>query len=134
MISRINPFVILGVLALILALLFLGVKNREDKIQKGNVELAQYEAKAKMLQELQRGWNQKNIASKLNSLTSSAKLKANSKFTKTNDRAIMTISNVDKNEADSIIKNFLNEPFEVKKFEIKRVSENALEVRLEVAQ
>lgn len=134
MISRINPFFILGILALLLALLFFGVKSRESKIQKGNIELAKYEAKAKMLQELQRGWNQKNITSKLNSLAQSAMLKSNSKYTKTNDRAIMSISKVDKSQADNIVKNIFNEPFEIKKFNIKRATEHLLEIHLEVAQ
>lgn len=132
MIRRINPFILLGVLASVLIFMFIGVQKKEKSIQERNINLANYEAKAKMLQELKRGWEQKNIAAKLSSLASTSKLKANSNSKQSNDRIIMTISNVDKSEADKLIKDFLNEQFDVKKLSIKRLSEDNLEIMFEV--
>lgn len=133
MIRRINPFILLGVLASVLVFMFIGVQKKEKSIQERNINLANYEARAKMLQELKRGWEQKNIATKLSSLVSTSKLKANSSSKQTNDRIIMTFLNVDKSEADKLIKDFLNEQFDVKKLSIKRLSEDNLEIMFEVS-
>lgn len=133
MIRRANPIIVLGVLVLVLVFLFLGVQAKEESIKQGSIELAKYEAKAKMLQELKRGWNQKNIASKLSSLTSSPALKSNSKINRLSDKIVMSIGGIDKAQADKIIKDFLNEPFDIRKFQIKRVSQDSVEIQLEVA-
>lgn len=133
MIRRINPFLVLGILAFVLVLFLLGVQKRETGLKNNNKEIARYEAKAKMLKELKHGWSHKNVAARLNALAFTPKLQSNTKLQKNANKITMTISNIEKNEADKIIKDFLNQPFEIKKFSIKRVSKEALLISVEVS-
>lgn len=133
MIKRVNPFVIVGVFSIILLVLFLSVQNRRHNIHEQSRQLAKYEAKAKGLKGLKSKWQQKNIVAKLNAIVSNPSLKKSTDIKKQGNRAIMSVKNIDKNQIDMIMKNMLNEPFNIKKFDINRLNDKSLNLTIEVA-
>lgn len=133
MIKRINPFIVVGILVIILFIVWTSVQSRRSSISEENRQLAQYEAKAKGLQGLKSKWKQKNITAKLNAIVSNPELKKNTIIKKQGNKATIQVSNINKSQADMIMKNLLNEPFSIKKFDIKRVNDKTINLNVEVS-
>lgn len=134
MIKRVNPFIILGVLILILIFLFLGVQNRKSAINHENSELAKFESSAKSLKNLKSTWNPKKSLNQLNTIVSNPALKNSSNIVTSANKITLTIKNLDRKRADLVIKKLLNEALEIKKIDIKRVTDKSIDLGVEVAK
>lgn len=132
MIKRVNPFIILGALLVILLFLVLSVQNRKVAIHDENRDLATYESKAKSLKDLKNTWNAKKTVSQLNTIVSSPPIKKKSNIKPSGNKATLTINNLNKNELDLILKKLLNEPLEIKKINVNRVSDKGINLTVEV--
>lgn len=133
MIKKINPFIIIGILLFISLSLWISVHNKRSNIHDKNKQLASFEQKAKNLKNLKRRWNQKNIEAKLRSILSDPEIINASTIKKQANKITMKVNKISKNQIDRIIKNLLNEPFDIKKFSIDRANKDYLDFYLEVA-
>ncbi len=134
MIKHINPLAVTAGLFLILCIVFLSVGSKRSSIEENALELSKFEAKAKNLKSLKQTWSQKNVHSKLNSILSSPKLKEIAKITSKKSKITLELKSIDKNQLDMIVKNLLNESFEIKNIKIKRLDEITLDLKVEVAK
>ncbi len=132
MIKKINPIVIVGVLALFLLVIFFSVQSRKSHIQIQNKELANFQAKAKKLKNLKNKWQKKDSISKLNSIVLSSKLKEQTEIKRQGDKVLMRVKNIGKNHINILMTNLLTQAFELTKFSIKRLDDKSLELDLEV--
>lgn len=132
MIKRINPLMVVGVLFALLAILWISVQAKKSNIQQESVALAKYEAKAKSLKDLKGKWDSKNTLAKLNSIVSNPDLKPKTIIKNQRDKIVISVNGVNQGQIDLIVKNLLNEPFEVKKITIKRINDKTLDFNAEV--
>lgn len=134
MIKRVNPFMIAGVLAVILIVLLISIYNIKSSINQENIDLANYELKAKNIKSLKKIWNQKKVESKLKSIVSSPTFQGKAEVKKVRKNILLEIKDADKRQIDMVAKNLLNEPFNIKKLSIKRVDDKKAYFSAEVAQ
>lgn len=134
MIKRVNPFIILGALVLILVFLFLGVQSRKSVINQENSELVKYESRAKALKDLKSTWNTKKTISQLNTIVSNPSLKNKTNIKTLANKVTLTANGLQRQEIDLIVKKLLNEPFEIKKIDIKRINEKSIDLSVEVSK
>lgn len=132
MIKRVNPLMVVGALFVILAILWISVQSKKTDIQNQNIALAKYEAKAKNLKDLKDRWSSKQISAKINTIVSNPKLKPKTIIKDQREKIALSAKGIDQIEIDMIMKNLLNEPFEIKKIEIKRVNDKSLDFYVEV--
>ncbi len=132
MIKKINPIHITAFLGIILLILVLSVQIRRSGIKTSSDELTNFEQKAKRLETLKLDWQENEDISRLDSIAPSTEIKKQMSIKRQGNKAIVKISKINKNYVDIVIKNILNETFEIKKFNIIRLDQENLELNLEV--
>lgn len=132
MIKKINPFIIIGILCFILTLLVISVYMVKNEIKSANANLASYETKAKDISKMKREWERKDTFSRLKSFVSVQKNDISVK--QMGRKIVLRAKGVDASMADSVIKNLLNEHFEIKSLRIQRADDKSVSMQVEVAK
>lgn len=132
MIKRVNPLMVVGALAIVLVILWISVQSKKADIQNESIALAKYEAKAKDLKDTKSKWSSKKVSAKINSIVSNPNLKPKTIIKNQRDKITLSAKGIDQREIDMIVKNLLNEPFEIKKIDIKRINDKSLDLYVEV--
>ncbi len=134
MIKRVNPFIVLGIMVIVLAAIFFSVKSKKADIVKQNSILANYASQAKALKDLKTTWNSTKNLPRLNTIISNPSVKKKSSARRLPDKVVLDAKGLTQGEVDMVIKKLLNSPFDIKKINIQRVDEKQLNINVEVSK
>lgn len=130
MIKRVNPFLLVGFLALILVFFIILANKKQVQIQQKNLQLTHFSEQAKYFSELKKSWDQKNTFDKLINIIN--KYTTNAQIEKKKNKINIHVKELNKNEFDIMLKKILNEPFKISKLRILPNSKQSLSLDLEV--
>lgn len=130
MIKRVNPFLLVGFLALILVFFIILANKKQVQIQQKNLQLTHFSEQGKYFSELKKSWDQKNTFDKLINIIN--KYTTNAQIEKKKNKINIHVKELNKNEVDIMLKKILNEPFKISKLRILPNSKQSLSLDLEV--